>query len=230
MNTTNVSITHPALYDIPHRGLRWALGHILHAAGTTDYGDLTELASLRRAFDELADLTEQHMRHEERFLHQALRERGSPIYLTLEEEHAEHRSLIACLRQRLDVLASGRVQAELLPARGRELTLSLSRFVADSLEHMHHEEGNAQAIFEDLFTPDELTRLQQELVASIPPQELGAFLKVLLPGMHHNDRVAFLSGPRRGMPRHVFDGMLSGSVVYLSVDERERLLRWASAA
>lgn len=222
--------THPALYDIPHRGLRWALGRILHTAGTTDYADPAELSRLAAQFQELGTLTEQHMRHEERFLHGALRERGSPVYLTLEEEHAEHRAVIAALTQRLLTLGSGRVSPEVIPARGRELTLALSRFVAESLEHMDHEESNAQAIFEDLFTPDELLALQQELVAAIPPHELAAFLKILLPGMHHNDRIAFLAGPRSGMPRSVFDGMLRGSLAYLSTPERERLLSWAAAA
>jgi hemerythrin len=217
---------HPALYDIPHRGLRWALGSMLHAAGSTDYADAAELGRLRAQFDELAELTEQHMRHEEQFLHGALRDRGSPVYITLEEEHAEHRSLLANLNQRLAIIA----RATAPEARGREFTLALSRFVADSLEHMDHEESNAQAIFEQLFTPQELTELHDNLVASIPPHELAAFLKIILPGMHHKDRVAFLSGPRQGMPRPLFDGLLRGSVAYLSAEERQRLLSWADAA
>jgi len=222
--------SHPALYDIPHRGLRWALANILHTAGTTDFADRAELDQLAVRFEELGTLTEQHMRHEERFFHVALRDRGSPVYLTLEEEHTEHRAVIAGLGQRLVSLRSGRISPEAAPARGREFTLALSRFVAESLEHMDHEEGNAQAIFEHLFTPRELIALQQELVAAIPPRELTAFLKILLPGMHHKDRVAFLSGPRGGMPRAAFEGMLRSSLGYLTAGEQERLLRWADAA
>lgn len=216
----------PALYDIPHRGLRWALARMLQLAGTTDYTDAGSVNVLSFALEELARLTEQHMRHEERYLHGPLRERGSPVYLTLEEEHAEHRRELSCLTHHLAALASG----ELPVARSGEFVLALSRFVASDLAHMDHEEGNAQALFEELFSHQELVALHEQLVSSLSPDEISGFLKIILPGMHHRDRVELLSGPRAAMPANAFREMLTGALGYLNEDERHRLVRWSQPA
>jgi hemerythrin len=226
MQASTSLVRAPALYDIPHRGLRWALARILQLAGTTDYTDVDSLAALQSALGELARLTEQHMLHEERYLHGPLRERGSALYLTLEEEHTEHRRELACLTHHLAALKSG----ELPAARSRELVLALSRFVASDLEHMDHEEGNAQALFEELFSQAELVTLHQQLVSSLPPDEISGFLKIILPGMHHRDRVELLSGPRAAMPANAFRELLTGALGYLNEDERHRLVRWSQPA
>lgn len=216
----------PILYDIPHRGLRWALGRILHVNGTTEFTKPGSVKILEATLQELAELTELHMRHEEQYLHVALRERGSPVYLTLEEEHAEHRTKLRGLQRQLQALAKGQAP----PARRRDFTLALSRFVADDLSHMDHEESNTQTIFEQLFSVKELVALHERVVAAIPAQECMGFLKIILPGMHHEDRVAFLRGPRAGMPAQAFQHLVAGSLGYLGEGEKERLLAWVHAA
>jgi len=219
-------MTSPILYDIPHRGLRWALGRILHVNGTTDFTKPDSVHNLEGTLQELADLTELHMRHEELYLHGALRERGSPVYLTLEEEHSEHRTKLRGLQRQLRALALGQAP----PARSRDFTLALSRFVADDLSHMDHEESNAQTIFEQLFSVEELVALHERVVAAIPAEQCVAFLKVILPGMHHDDRLALLRGPRAGMPPPAFQQLVAGSLGYLAEAEKERLLAWVHAA
>lgn len=55
---------------------------------------------------------------------------------------------------------------------------------------------------------DAVLEMNQAIVGSIPPEEMGQSLAFMLPAMNAFDRVALLSGIRVGAPPEAFAGVL----------------------
>ena len=85
------------------------------------------------------------------------------------------------------------------------------------------------------FPADVLAQLDAAIVASIPPEILGQFLAIMLPGMNVLDRCELLSEIRANAPSEAFAGIwaLAGQVLdtrdYITVAHRLDLAIDASA-
>lgn len=208
------------LYSTPHKGLRWALMRTLTLAGSTDFTDPSAVGALDQQLQMVFTLTQQHLAHEEKHLHPALRATGCSAVVNVEEEHAEHRAQMKALTALCQ-------RARTAPALGRDLYLGLSRFVAENLEHMHLEETALQRALDRHYSVSELTALHEALIAAIDPDEMVAFLRIILPALSRPERETLLAGPRAGMPPEVFATFLQASLTELEATERAVVLHWA---
>jgi len=208
------------LYSTPHKGLRFAMMRTLTLAGATDFTDESAISALDQELQTLFTLTQQHLLHEEKHLHPALRATGCSAVVSAEEEHAEHRAQMKALTALCQRTRSA-------PGLGRDLYLGLSRFVAESLEHMHLEETTLQRALDRHYSVSELTALNNTIIQAIDADEMVAFLRVILPAMSRPEREALLAGPRAGMPPEVFASFLAASMRELEPTERAVLLSWA---
>jgi hypothetical protein len=84
----------------------------------------------------------------------------------------------------------------------------LSQFVACNLTHMLLEEQVHNAVLWAHHGDEELIALHDELVASIPPEEMAVHFRWMLPSVSHAERVGMLQGMRQGMPPEVFASQL----------------------
>jgi len=62
---------------------------------------------------------------------------------------------------------------------------------------------------------DDVVGIHQAILASIPPDEMGRSLALMIPAMNIDNRTELLGGMRAGAPAEVFEGMwgLAGSVL-----------------
>ena len=95
----------------------------------------------------------------------------------------------------------------------------LSLFVAENFEHMLIEETRHNAALWAHYSDTELAALHDALLASIPPQEMMATLRWLVPFMAHSERCALLSDMQAHAPAPAFEAALG--VVRPHLSERD---------
>lgn len=193
------------LYGMPHKGLRLVFSRVLERLGNADLGDQVARAEVIGAVEESLWMLEQHIEHEERFIHAALERRRPGSAARLDGDHDEHERFIAELRHLCAAIVTS---SEALPAIARKLYLRYAVFVAENLVHMDREEQVTQRFIDELFSLEEQQALEAELIASIPPNVMMAFLRYMVPAISRDERVKLLSGPQQALPADAFAGML----------------------
>jgi hypothetical protein len=234
------------LYRLVHRGLRWGLSRALSVLGAVDLKDHDARADALKDVITIVEMCGSHVRHEETFIHEAVR-RASPTRAeALEREHAEHFEQIEDLKRRAVALnyVSDRLGAVLTLDEERvarawesrkpsgaspeelrqDLYLRLGSFIAENLEHMRVEEEIVQPLLNARISALELTEIHQRLVQSLQFDELVLFFRVMLPAATVAERLELLSGPTAGMPSQVFAALLWQSSTHLSDAERALLV------
>lgn len=184
------------LYRPIHQALRAALTGTLVRLGALDVEDSAERRSLLTALDALLALMDSHLQHEECFLHPLLHAAQPLSVAGIEQEHATHRVRIAHLRAH-----AATVEVQGSDAAAYALYLAFARFVAESFEHMHDEETRLNALLWAHFSDDELAQVHGRLVGSIPPTQLLATLRFMLPALNPLQRAGLMCGmPPEAMP------------------------------
>ncbi|MFZ2299173.1 MAG: hypothetical protein WAV91_13110 [Aquabacterium sp.] len=194
------------LYQAVHKGLRAFMTDTLVRVGHTDPTDVQECTDCAEQVRTLLHVCGEHLVHENRFIHTALERRAPGNAQQAESDHADHVAEIAALRA---VLA----QAEVASPSERDahwlrLYHEMSQFISDNLTHMLLEEQAHNAVLWAHYSDDELIALHDELVASIPPDEMALHVRWILPSVSHAERVGMLQGMRQGMPPEVFASQL----------------------
>jgi hemerythrin-like domain-containing protein len=205
------------IYGPVHKGLRFTQCGLLTRMGSVDLLDKTSRQMLLDDLEGLFCMIESHMHHEDRFIHPALERRRAGSSAGLDDAHEAHRRDIIELRALATALESA--LATSAPAIARRLYQKFSAFVADDFEHMRVEEEVIQPLLEELYSREELLSIEEALVASIPPDVMMAFLRVMVPAICPEERVKLLSKPKAEMPAEVFENVLA--VVRLTLSEFE---------
>lgn len=194
------------LYGPIHKGLRWALSSLLVRMGALDPESSGGVLAVIDDLDGVLGLCTSHFRHEQEFIHAALERRLPGCTANLAHDHLEHERAIDHLR----TLASGLVAAPppAWPAAFRALYLAFGRFVADNLAHMVEEETLTQPLLEALFDATQLGRIHERLQASVGPEEMLAFLRVMVPANPPAVRLALMQRMRSMMPMPAFSSLV----------------------
>lgn len=211
------------IYGPVHKGLRFIQCQLLSRMGSVDLLDKIALQMLLDDLEGFYCMLESHMEHEERFVHPALERRRAGAAAGLDDAHEEHRRGIIELR----ALATALEQAsnEKSPGLARRLYQRFGAFVAEDFEHMRVEEVVIQPLLEELYSAEELKSMVDALIASIQPDVLMAFLRVMVPASSPEERVKLLSKPQEAMTREAFAGVLALVSQTLSAYEFQELKR-----
>lgn len=194
------------LYGSIHKALRLMLGDTLTRVGTTDLADAAQVRESLNHVHALVKMFASHIEHENRFMHPAL-ERAQPgASARIAAEHGAH-------DDHLEALSDLALVADLCPAGDREaawnrLYHALALFMADNLEHMHYEETEHNAVLWAHYTDAELMALHDELVASIPPDEMMTVMFWMLPAMNPTERAMMLRDMRQKAPAAAFKAVM----------------------
>jgi len=217
------------LYGPVHKGLRWALTTLLTRMGATDFAAGARVPELLDDLDGVLYLCASHVEHEDRHIHPVIERKRPGRTAALVAEHRAHDADIAELRGLAQELATGPETAR--SATGRALYLRFSSFVAETLGHMLEEELVIEPLLEQLCTEAELAAIHHELLASIGPDEMLAFTRVMVPANGIDVRVAMLSGAKATMPAEAFVEVLRACKPTLADHEwRELVSRLGVAA
>ena len=137
-------------------------------------------------------------------------------------------TLRAARRAFPQVVAAGNAQS-LPDAQRHALSTTLYRelalFAAENFRHMHVEETAHNAVLWARYTDAELVAVHDALVASIPPDEMMAISRWLLPFMNPLERFHVVADMRAKAPGPAFEAMLQGVRPYLAPRDWDKLSR-----
>lgn len=168
-----------------------------------DAGQLAETVQQVRA---LLEFCGHPIENEERLVHPAMEARQPGSAAGTAADHTHHAELVAAMLADCAAMEASRGMER--NAAWRRLQRRLARFTGDNLLHMETEETANNAVLHAFYTDAELIALHQQILASIPPQELAAGLRWILVASSPAERTEVLAGIRADAPPPVFDAML----------------------
>lgn len=211
------------MYAGIHKALRALMADTLLAVGRMDCDDDLELAQTTQRVLVLMDTCASHLKHENEFIHTALEARAPGASAVIAHEHEDHLAHI----NRLANAATALLRTPAGQRAGSALALyrELSLFIAENFHHMHVEETAHNAVLWARYTDAELVEIHDALVASIPPEEMMAIARWLVPFMSPVERTALLADMRAKAPAPAFAAVLDTVRPHLTQGEWAKLAR-----
>jgi len=204
---SDVLFTPANIYKDIHKGIRAELFGVTAQLGSLDAADEGARAAAADRVGALGRLLEQHAEHEDEWLADQLELHVPHLADTIVADHASFDSRLADLAKAAAAVTNRR--------EVHELYLDAASFTSDYLRHQDIEEREVLPALLDAMGPEVLTVLHLDLVASIPPPDMGFALTYMIPGMNIDDRADLLGGVKATAPAEVFAGVwaLAGSVL-----------------
>lgn len=206
-----------------HKAMRALMTDTLLAVGRADTSDELELAQVTQRVLELLEFCAGHLGHENQFIHPALEARAAGTSAQIAQEHVEHTAHLTHLADLVGQLRDAPTDAR--PTFALQLYRALALFIAENFQHMHVEETAHNAVLWARYTDAELIEIHDELVASIPPQEMMVTARWLVPFMNPVERVELLVDIRGKAPAPAFQALLDTVQPHLSTHEWAKLAR-----
>ncbi|MGR4866714.1 hypothetical protein [Caulobacter sp. LARHSG274] len=192
------------LYGPIHKGLRLAHSQMLIRLGQADFthDQSALMADLRT---HLA-LGAKHLAHEDRHIHPALERRAPGAAVALEAQHGHHRRRFAELERSMAKFEGASIPER--AARGRALYISFVALVAEDFEHMAEEETVVWPQLCALFDDAELAQIEMDIIAALAPDEVIAFMRMMIPAMAPAERASLLGGLKANAPAEAFAAVI----------------------
>jgi len=193
------------IYAIIHKALRTLMADTLCKLGRIDAQDEAECTAVVEQFTLLLDFCDDHLHHENEYIHTALEARAPGASRQTSEDHVGHERAIKALRQQLAEFARTNTGKQAL---AQQLYLDLSYFIAENFEHMVVEETHN---FEQLiaaYTEDEVLDIERRIVATKTPAESLFTMRWMIPNISARERAFLLGGMKKGAPPEIFNAVL----------------------
>ena len=183
------------LYRDIHKAIRAELFAVTSTAARIDPSDPMARAALADHVRDIAALLVSHADHEDTHVQPTI-ERVLPELAA--RIAVEHPALEGELDGLVELADAGEVA---------ELHLALAAFTGRYLLHQDVEEREVMPALAAALSFEEVLAIHQAIISSIPPDEMGRSLAIMLPAINVDDRTGLLGGMRAGAPAEVFDGV-----------------------
>ncbi len=204
-----------------HKALRHFMFDTLMRVGALEVDDEAEVAAVLGQLAALLAQCRDHVAHENTFVHPALEAARAGTSARIAHEHEEHLESIDALGE--DARQLQAAARERRPVLALRLYRHLALFIADNLQHMHHEETVHNAALWAYYSDAELEAMHGRLLASLPPQEVFQVARWMLPAMAPRERAGMLAGVRATAPAGAFDALVAHVRPHLDATAWSRL-------
>lgn len=194
------------LYRDIHKGLRADLFAVSTAAGSVDPSDSCGRIALAHHITSLAAMLESHAHHEDQVIEPALVEHAPEIAERIAADHILLETRFAEIGEISDRFAVASADARRL---GHLIYLELTAFTSAYLAHQIVEERIVMPVLERAIGVDAIAEMHVAILSSIPPEEMGRSLALMLPAMNIDDRTEMLAGMQLSAPPEAFAGTVS---------------------
>lgn len=177
----------PDVFKGVHKGLRKALFDLAVQAGATDASRADEGAALAAKAKEVFHFVEHHAWNEDRFLEPMMAAKGMPEADRMRIDHERLEAEVSALAE-----AAGRLGQT--PQWFHGFYLSLNRFIAEYLVHLHEEETAILPALHARFTDAELADFSRQSVAATAPADQEMMLTYMFPAMNAGELRDFFAG------------------------------------
>ena len=216
-----------SFYREVHKGIRSLLLDLVVKSGRIDWTDNLSVATFRLDVQNAFALLSAHAEHENEFIAPLLAVASRPAGEVFDSAHDDQE---VTLHDLLVALHAIDPEAGDASTRGHEFVVKLSRLAGELLTHMADEEEIAMPAMWSVYDDAALLAVDQQLVASISPDRMAAYLKWMLPAMNTPERVDMLAAMQKDAPAEVYQFVRELAREVLSRADDVALERGLSAA
>lgn len=192
------------LFTTIHKAVRALIFDVGQGLQQADLDDDTGTRILDRVEHALV-LLEEHHDHEERSIFPHLRAFEPEMIAELESQHAEVRRLLGVTGEALAATRSAATKGRAEP--GAELNRRFNELAAFFLTHLVHEEVTALPASQAHFADADLAAMQAEIVAGIPPDRYGEWMRWMLPALNRAELTGMFQDMKASAPPAALEGM-----------------------
>ena len=175
-----------------HKYVQSFLAELENYIAKVDFRSDIQLATLAEKVSDLSELMNGHAEHEDKTIHQLLRNKGSQVQAHIEDDHRAHSHIFTDLQRKLENIKKASSSDQRL-ALGYDFYLSFREFEAKNLEHINEEERIIMPELQRLYTDEELRQgIDFKIYQSMTAEQMFHMLKVLFPQYNVDDKLAFL--------------------------------------
>ena len=151
------------------------------------------------------DMLKMHAKHEERFVHPPLEAKLPGITKSYGQDHQTDEKAYDQLQQLTGrIPAAGPEQGQL----GKEMYSLFNRFISEYLGHMEREETELEAALIDNFTDEDLGAIEQQIMSSVPPEQMVEMLPFIFSSLNADELIGMLGGMKASAPPPVVEGVM----------------------
>ncbi len=214
--TTTPEALRPVAFDLYrdiHKGVRAELFALTAEAGRLDPADECGMTALAAQVRSVVRFLVAHAEHEDGHIEPVLAQHLPQLAATIAIDHDALERRMVLLVQLADALGSTHAADRRRPLH--ELYVELAAFTGAYLLHQDVEERIVGPALEDAEGVEAVIGIHGRILASIPPQEMGEAVAIMLPAMNVDDRTEMLGAIKADAPAEAFAGMwsLAGSVL-----------------
>ncbi|MBP6900070.1 MAG: hemerythrin domain-containing protein [Burkholderiaceae bacterium] len=177
------------IYAPIHKAIRHFMTDTLQRMGRVDVDDAQELGAALDQLDSLLQAARCHLQHENEFIHPAIEAACRGLSERIAGEHQDHLEAIAGLQA-----GSAALRAAPEARAAHRLYRQLAAFVAENLEHMDVEETRHNQALWETHADGELQAIEGRILASIGPDEMGLWLRWMIPALSPAERAQMIAG------------------------------------
>lgn len=192
------------IYVSVHKGIRNLIGRFSFQAGATDWNDSKAVSKLYEEWVEVTKLLNSHQHHEDKFIHPLLDKISLGSHRSYEDDHQVQEKILENLNDHFKRILKGNGSENKKLEIGLEFYRDLNLFYADFLKHLHREETEAERILNALCLPEELTAMLENLIGSIPQDEMLVYIDSMFPAMNLPECIDLLKNIRQWAPVEFF--------------------------
>jgi hypothetical protein len=193
------------IYVSVHKGIRNLIGCFSFHAGATDWNASEAVLKLYEEWAVVMKLLNSHQHHEDRFIHPLLDKISLGSHRGYEADHQVQEKILENLNDHFKRILKGNGSENKKPEIGLDFYRELNLFYADFLKHLHREETEAERILNALCLPEELTAMLENLIGSIPQDEMLIYIDSMFPAMNLPECIDLLKNIRKWAPGEFFN-------------------------
>ena len=182
---------------------------------------IEQTQEVRKGLDGIVALLKGHAKHEDKAIHELLRQKKSTLQVEVEKEHEEQDASLNELQRKIEAISECKDARERVRV-GYEFYLAYRKFVGENLLHLHHEETVLMPELQRICTEEELRAVEWATYQLMEPEHMVHMLKSLAPHMNPDDHEYFISDMHTCAPGK-FAKAWPGIVKVIGPDESEEL-------
>lgn len=194
------------IFNMIHKALRFKLYNTALTLQQTYFADTAEAALAFEQVNEVINAFEQHGHHEDSILMPVIVSFQAATIASFEKDHIDDRRMGEDLQHLQNIYHAAQNTNERLMT-GSAITRSFVDYMIFNLQHMQREETELNQLLWDNFTDDEILKIDHQIVASIPPQEMAVTARWFMQAINSHEVINWLIAVKQTAPEHVFTAL-----------------------
>ena len=174
----------------------------------TNFANAEESEAILEQLKQTLDVFDKHAEHEDHGVLPAIQQYEPSIVDAFAQEHILDHQLAENMRSQLAAFETATTPADKLKA-GNGILHAFIAFMSFNLDHMAKEETVINERLWRYYSDAEIIGMNQRIVASISPEEMGFTSAWMMKGMNNAEITGWLRAVQENAPEHVFNTLFT---------------------